>query len=175
MQEILGYSNYFVSKDGVVFSKKTNKHLKPRITKLGYARVALYNNNKPKDFSVHRLVAQAFIPNPENKPCINHINGIKTDNRVENLEWCTYSENTLHGYRTGLITISDKCKIVRSKMNKNNFLGGNPMAKKVFDSKTNKIYNSLKECYGIYGYGYDHMSRMLIGKKENKTSMSYVY
>ena len=70
----------------------------------GYLQVYLCKNNNPKTITVHRLVAIAFIPNPENKRTINHINGIKTDNRVENLEWNTYSENHLHAYRTGLRT-----------------------------------------------------------------------
>ena len=60
----------------------------------GYFTARLNKNNKGRLFKVHRLVAEAFIPNPENKPCIDHINGCRTDNRVENLRWVTYKENS---------------------------------------------------------------------------------
>lgn len=70
--------------------------------KMGYMVFTSSMNHTQKMLSVHRLVATAFIPNPENKPCVNHINGIKSDNRVVNLEWCTYTENALHAYETGL-------------------------------------------------------------------------
>ena len=99
--EMIGYSDYGVNMEGEVMSFRRNKKLKSKIDK-GYERVALSNNNQRKFFPVHRLVAIAFIPNPKNKPCINHKNGVKTDNRVENLEWCTYSENSLHAYATEL-------------------------------------------------------------------------
>ena len=69
------------------------------VNKRGYVRVKLFNK---KQVFAHRLIAEAFISNPKNKPFINHINGIKSDNRVENLEWCTSSENLLHSYKLGL-------------------------------------------------------------------------
>ena len=62
-------------------------------TSKGYISVTLQVDKQKRNFRINRLVAQTFIPNPENKPCVDHINGIKTDNRVENLRWVTYSEN----------------------------------------------------------------------------------
>lgn len=102
MKEIIGYPMYFVNEKGEIFSCKTNSFLKGNITK-GYRFVNIKNNEgKYKSIKVHRLVAQAFLENKFNFPCVNHKNGIKLDNRVENLEWCTYSYNTKHAYENGL-------------------------------------------------------------------------
>ena len=78
------------------------KIMKPRYDKDGYLRIGITKNKKQKIICVHRLVAFAFIPNPQNKKQINHINGIKDDNKLENLEWVTNSENQLHSiYKLG--------------------------------------------------------------------------
>lgn len=82
------------------------KYLLTETTKDNYQRVVLMKDGVKKRYQAHRLVAITFIPNPDNKLCINHIDGNKSNNNVLNLEWCTYSENTIHAIKTGLYDTS---------------------------------------------------------------------
>lgn len=101
-KDIIGYSNdYQISTLGNI-RNKFGKIMKQRINKhrSNYKLIRFYG--AAPFLKVHRLVAKTFIPNPLNKPQVNHINGIKSDNRIENLEWVTAKENTIHMYKTGL-------------------------------------------------------------------------
>ena len=83
-------------------NKRKGRPRKLTVDRYGYHVVGLTRDSVMKYLKVHRLVAQAFIPNPDNKPDVNHINGVKTDNRVSKLEWCTPKENTRHAIEMGL-------------------------------------------------------------------------
>lgn len=107
-KDVPGYEGlYLVSNQGRVkrlpigkqwsYRKTHNNIRKPKLATNGYFQVNLSKNNKVKFYNIHRLVAMAFIPNPLNLPCVNHKNEIKTDNRVQNLEWCTILYNCNYG------------------------------------------------------------------------------
>ena len=99
---IEGFSKYLISNTGRVKNIVELRDLKFYNCK-GYSKIELINdNNKDKKVFVHRLVALNFIPNPSNKPQVNHIDGDKNNNNIENLEWCTQSENMKHAFKTGL-------------------------------------------------------------------------
>lgn len=101
MKKQIPNSNYFVDTDGNIYGK--SKKLKTNQVHGGYSSVLIsYHNKEKKRWLVHRLVAELFVPNPENKPLVNHIDGNKQNNKVENLEWVTYKENNNHARRLGL-------------------------------------------------------------------------
>lgn len=109
-------STYQASTFGRIRNKETGKVLKPCISERGYEMLHLRYDSKSHTRYVHKLVAETFLPNPENKPEVNHEDGVKTNNRVDNLSWVTHSENNLHAYRVGLKTPSDKVREHARKM-----------------------------------------------------------
>lgn len=108
---------YAISNMGQVMNTKRNRLLKPQ-TNNGYLYVCLPINGKWKNMSIHQLVANAFIPNIENKGQINHKDGNKNNNHVKNLEWVTCLENNRHAWSIGLC-ISEKCHVIRINLERN--------------------------------------------------------
>jgi hypothetical protein len=95
-------NKYHVSHMGTIHNIKTKRKLNGWVSKSGYQYFDLYLGKEDR-YSAHRLIATFFIPNPFNYPCVNHIDGDKSNNIVDNLEWCTHQENTIHAYKKNLI------------------------------------------------------------------------
>lgn len=159
-KDIKGYEGlYQVSNLGRVKSlRDKNKKYREKILKqykdnCGYYYITLSANSNIKKHKVHRLVAQAFILNPENKPQVNHIDGNKQNNTVSNLEWCTQEENMKHAYRTGL---------QKAKKGKDNSL-----SRKVICIDTGKKYGSTREAERLTGICQSDISKCCRGKKKS--------
>lgn len=117
-KDMIGHEDsYSISDQGRVYCKKRSKYYVLSGCNQRYLRVCLVDKyGKVFHASVHRLVAEHFIPNPEHKPNVNHINGNKKDNVVVNLEWCTQKENIAHSHRTGLAVIAKGNQLPQTKL-----------------------------------------------------------
>lgn len=155
---IKGFENYQVSSYGNVRSidrlvpHRTSgelmlkgKLIKPYKTNSGYISVKLYKNSKQKSFLVHRLIALYFIENIKKKSYVNHLDGIKTNNKIENLEWVTNSENHIHAYELGLKLRGEKCnmsKLTEEQVIQIRLLNG------MTHLEISNIYNVSRRCIG---------------------------
>lgn len=162
MVKIKGFESYVVSREGKVVNTRTGRVLKYDYTNVGYARVTLSENGKLKREAVHRIVAKHYIPNPDNSKFVNHKNGVKTDNRVENLEWVTCQENTVHAFDTGLRasgedsanakltnTLVEKvCELIQSGLVRSEVLSKCNLTKYQFDDiRRRKTWKKISQHY----------------------------
>ena len=150
-KDVVGYEGiYAIDIFGNVTRKKDGKEVPQQMNKYGYMNVSLYKDGKQKQHKVHRLIAQAFILNPQNKEQVNHIDGNKSHNVVWNLEWVTSKENNIHASNTGLIRIAQKVMIV----------------------ETGEVFNSLGSCARKIGGNAGDISRCL-HSRGTKTHKGY--
>ena len=142
--------------------------LKPIKSPFGYVYVMLSNR---RHIFVHRLVAQAFIHNPENKPFVNHINGNKEDNKLWNLEWCTRSENQLHGYRTGLIKVNKTMLGIKGALNTRSI----PINQYTKDGIFIRRWAAAKEAARELGLSQGNISSCCIGTYKHTGGFTFKY
>jgi hypothetical protein len=164
-------TNIYSSNCGLILKESSvNRLLTQTKANNGYLRIATTFYGNQKSISSHRIIAICWIENIYNKPQVNHINGIKQDNRVDNLEWNTAKENTNHSIRTGLQIRhkGDKCFHYGKRGSEAN------RAKKVIDNLSGKIYNSLKDVVIDSLYSYKSLSKQLTGTIKNKTNFTYL-
>lgn len=157
-----GYENYEVSDFGRV--KSSNCILKLRKDKYGYLRISLRKNRMLKTFTVHKLVATAFIPNPDNLSQVNHKNEDKTDNRVENLEWCTPKYNNSYGTRIE--------RLVQSKTN------GKTSKPVLQFSKTGDFiqeWPSLNEIKRVLGFAISGIYKCCLGRPHYNSAYNFIW
>lgn len=151
---------YKVCRDGQIMNVETGLILKPIEQSTGYMHVTLCDEHKCQQMSVHRVVAKAFVPNPNNYSQVNHIDGDKTNNRADNLEWCTNSQNMKHAYATGLQRpIPEQ---IEASLRKSAEVRRVP----VRDIKTGKKYDSVTDCAQHVGLTRSAVSMHITGRNK---------
>ena len=152
MKDIEGYEHeYAVTDNGQVWSYKSNIYLKPLIDKDGYFKVSLSQNSQYKQFFIHRLVAQAFIPNIDNKPSVDHIDGNITNNHVSNLKWATFHEQNMNEHWQRKRRKAIRC------------------------IETGVIYDSITQVNKELGLNMGHLSECVHGKRNTCGSYHWEY
>lgn len=161
---------------------RKEKILKPYKNKLGYLRVTLSKDNKVKYMFIHRLVAIAFIPNPENKPCIDHINTIPSDNRVENLRWATYKENMNNELTKEKLSGENsnnygkpRSEEIKKKISESQKGGKNPKARGVFCYELNKSWNTSAEASRELNIDSSNITKCCKGKCKSVKGYHFCY
>ena len=155
-KDIEGFENYKINEDGEIVHKRTNHTLKHSINEKGYHKVCLQKDNRKFKTGVHRLVAKAFIPNPNNYREVNHIDENKDNNNYKNLEWCNREQNIAHSIKSGKFVIT---KV--AQYDKNNQLI--------------KIFNSRSEAERETGIPRTHISRCALGRYGFKSAGGYIW
>lgn len=170
MKDIIGFEGlYAISETGVVTHLNFNRTLKINYSTT-YPTVHLCKNGHKCLKLIHRLIAEAFIPNPDNKPHINHKNGNKQDFSIPNLEWTTISDNCLHAYRTGLAKVSERCKAAISERHS----GSNHYnSKKVYNTVTNIVYDTIRAAAKANNIPVQTLHRHL-HRSDNKTQLRFI-
>lgn len=164
-KDIPGYDGlYQASNLGRVKSSK-GFFYKGTPDKDGYMRVALIKDRKAKTLRIHRLICFAFLPNPENKPQVNHKNGIRTDNRIENLEWCTAKENTIHS-----VLVLNRVATWQGKFGESNYF-----SKKIQCIESGIVYGGISEASRTLGISNTHLSNVCLGKKKTAKGLTFKY
>lgn len=169
------YSDYEVYEDGRIWSNKTNKFLKPNYTKRGYTSVELFNADGHKRLLVHRLVANAFIPNPYDLPQVNHKDEDPTNNAADNLEWCTakYNMNYGEGARTRHLKIDYTKPIYAENARLNGRAVSVPVLMYSKDGQFIKRFESIVDASRETNICKSGIGRVISG--ERKTAGGYIW
>ena len=165
-KDVVGFENYFqVSNKGNIFSKRTNKLIKLCKLKTGYLSFATkIDGRKGKSycFRVNILVAKAFIPNPNNLPLVNHKDGVKTNNNVDNLEWCTHQENVDHAKINGLVP-----KVYKGETNSQSKLTQEEVDYVRFVYKPRDKIFGLRALSKLFGIHHSNLGKIISYKRYN--------